>query len=93
MPRIDRSRFYEAGGFGPGTDISASTDPKWFDPAAEHGRIPAEQCAYAVSLVAWPASAGDPYLGVDGRCLGWENGEGRAAPRAIVREILDDVLE
>jgi hypothetical protein len=92
LPDSERSRYYEAAGFGPGTDVSAFTNPRWYDPGAEHGRIPAEQWASAVPLVVWPVSAGDPYVRDDGTCLGWEGGEGCAAPLAIVRDILDGVL-
>jgi hypothetical protein len=92
LPGADRSRFYEAAGFGRGSDVSAFTAPQWYDPKVVHGRIPAEQWASAVPLVVWPVSAGDPYVREDGTCLGWEGGEGCAAPLAIVRDILDGVL-
>lgn len=88
----ERGRFYEAAGFGPASDVHGFADLDWYDGKLEHGQIPAEQWASAVPLVVWPAARGNIFLGADGSCIGWEDGEGCAAPLPLVREILNAVL-
>jgi hypothetical protein len=88
----ERGRYYEAGGFGSPDRVSGFDDPDWYDGSLRRDLIPAEQWASAVPLVAWPAARGNPFLGADGSCIGWEAGEGCAAPLDVVREILNSVL-
>ncbi len=88
----ERGRYYEAAGFGAADQVEGFDDVDWYDGSLPHDLIPAEQWASAVPLVAWPASRGNPFVGADGSCTGWDRGEGCAAPLPLVREILDGVL-
>ena len=88
----ERGRYYEAAGFGAADRVEGFDDVDWYDGSLPHDLIPAEQWASAVPLVAWPASRGNPFVGADGSCTGWDRGEGCAAPLPLVREILDAVL-
>lgn len=88
----ERGRFYEAAGFGQASAIRGYADPDWYDESLPHDRIGAEQFASAIPLVVWPASKGNTYVAADGTCIGWEQGEGCAAPLEEVRAIVDAVL-
>lgn len=88
----ERGRFYEAAGFGKASAIKSYKDTDWFDSTLEHDRIPAEQFASAIPLVVWPVSAGNSFVAEDGTCIGWEKGEGCAAPLTVVRELVNAAL-
>jgi hypothetical protein len=92
LARSERGRYYEAAGFGKSAEIGDYADTDWYDEALDHHRIPAEQFASAVPLVVWPAEKGNTFVGEDGTCIGWENGEGCRAPLDVVTSILNAVL-
>lgn len=89
----ERGLFYSAAGFGDAVEVGDGfTDPDWYDPSRAHAEIPAEQFASAVPLVVWPVSQGNVFVGADGACIGWEGGEGCAAPLATTLAIVNSVL-
>jgi len=92
LRNAERGRFYQAAGFGKASEVDGYADKSWYNPGLSHDKIPAEQFASAIPLVAWPASNGNPFVGDDGACLGWEGGEGCAAPLSEVRAIVDALL-